>query len=249
MIFIKTASEIDKIRRSGRLASQTLDHVGANIAPGVTTRELDRLISGFMASRGAVPATLGYKRFPASSCISVNEVVCHGIPDSRIIMDGDLVKVDVTTVLDGFFGDTCRTFKVGNVPPKAAALADATYEAMMLAIAAVRDGARLGDIGFAVQSHVEPKGYSVVREFVGHGVGKEFHESPSVHHRGEKGAGVKLKSGMTFTIEPMVNEGGWKVKVLGDGWTAVTADGKLSAQFEHTLLVDGGGSEILTLSE
>ncbi|MDR1312595.1 MAG: type I methionyl aminopeptidase [Deltaproteobacteria bacterium] len=248
MIYIKSASEIDKIRRSSRLASRTLDYVGTVIAPGMTTMKLDQLINRYITSNGAVPATLGYKGFPASSCISINDTVVHGIPDQRAIKDGDIVKVDVTTILDGYFGDTCRTYKVGNVPPNASALADAAYESMMLGIATVSNGSFLGDIGFAIQSHVEPKGFSVVRDFVGHGVGKEFHESPSVPHFGRKGAGVKLKNGMTITIEPMINEGGWQVKTLADGWTAVTVDGKLSAQFEHTLLVDGDAAEILTVS-
>jgi methionyl aminopeptidase len=248
VIYIKTAAEIDKIRRSGRLASRTLDYVGTVIKPGMTTGKLDRLIHDFIRSHGAVPATLGYKGFPASSCISVNNVVVHGIPGLQKIQEGDIVKVDVTTILDGFFGDTCRTYKIGEVPPNAAALADATYEAMMIAIATVRNGSRLGDIGEAIQGHVEPRGYSVVRDFVGHGVGKEFHEPPSVLHYGKRGSGVKLRDGMIFTIEPMINEGDWQIDVLGDGWTAVTRDGKLSAQFEHTVLVDGPGAEILTLS-
>ncbi|MDR1080712.1 MAG: type I methionyl aminopeptidase [Deltaproteobacteria bacterium] len=248
MIFIKNTSEIEKIRRSGHLASQTLDYVGTVIKPGMTTKKLDKLINQYITSHGAVPATLGYKGFPASSCISINNIVVHGIPGQQTIQDGDIVKVDVTTILDGFFGDTCRTYKIGNVPPNAAALADATYESMMLAIATVHNGSCLGDIGAAIQGHVEAKGYSVVRDFVGHGVGKEFHESPSVPHYGRKGTGMKLRDGMIFTIEPMINEGAWQVKVLSDGWTAVTVDGKLSAQFEHTLLVDGAGAEILTVS-
>ncbi|MDR1040161.1 MAG: type I methionyl aminopeptidase [Deltaproteobacteria bacterium] len=248
MIFIKTASEIEKIRRSGHLASQTLDYVGTVIKPGMTTKKLDQLINAFITSHGAVPATLGYKGYPASSCISINDTVVHGIPGQQTIRDGDIVKVDVTTILDGYFGDTCRTYKIGKVPPNAAALADTTYESMMLAIGTVHNGSYLGDIGAAIQGHVEAKGYSVVRDFVGHGVGKEFHESPSVPHYGRKGTGVKLKDGMIFTIEPMINEGAWQVKTLKDGWTAVTVDGKLSAQFEHTILVDGPGSEILTVS-
>jgi methionyl aminopeptidase len=248
VIYIKTAQEIEMIRRSGRLASQTLDYVGSVIKPGMTTKRLDELVHHFITSHGAVPATLGYKGFPASSCISINEIVVHGIPGPQKIKDGDIVKVDVTTILNGYFGDNCRTYKIGKVPDNASALTDATYEAMMLAIGTVRNGSHLGDIGHAIQTHVESRGYSVVRDFVGHGCGKEFHEGPSVQHYGKAGTGLKFKDGMTFTIEPMINEGTWQVKVLKDGWTAVTADGKLSAQFEHTLLVDGGGAEILTLS-
>jgi methionyl aminopeptidase len=248
VIYIKTASEIDKIRKSSRLASQTLDYVGTVIKAGLSTKRLDQLIHDFMKAHGAVPATLGYKGYPASSCISINETVVHGIPGARTIKDGDIVKVDVTTILDGFFGDTCRTYKIGNVPDRAARLADTAYEAMMLGIATVRNGSHLGDIGAAIQCHAEGRGYSVVRDFVGHGVGRQFHEDPSVPHYGKNGAGVKLKDGMIFTIEPMINEGDWQIKVLGDGWTAVTRDGSLSAQFEHTILVDGDGSEILTVS-
>jgi methionyl aminopeptidase len=248
LIFIKTASEIDKIRRSSRLASQTLDYAKSVIQPGMTTKKLDQLIHKFITSHGAVPATLGYKGFPASSCISINDTVVHGIPDEQVIMDGDIVKVDVTTILNGFFGDTCRTFKIGKVRPEAEALTDTAYEAMMLAIGTVHDGSYLGDIGAAIQGLVESRGYSVVRDFVGHGVGKQFHESPNVPHYGRKGTGVKLRDGMIFTIEPMINEGAWQVKVLDDGWTAKTIDGKLSAQFEHSLLVDGSEAEILTVS-
>lgn len=249
MIYIKTAAEVDKIRRSSRLASQTLDYVGTVIRTGMKTLALDRLIHDFITSHKAVPATLGYNGYPASSCISVNETVVHGIPGNRMIKDGDIVKVDVTTILDGYFGDTCRTYKIGSVPPNAAALADTAYESMMLAIGTVRSGSFVGDIGAAIQGLVESRGYSVVRDFVGHGVGKEFHEAPNIPHYGRRGTGVKLRDGMVFTIEPMINEGAWNVRTLSDGWTAVTADGKLSAQFEHTILVDGPGSEILTVSE
>jgi methionyl aminopeptidase len=248
VIYIKTPEEIEKIRLSGRLASKTLDYVGEIIAPGMTTFALDKAIHDFIIKRGAVPATLGYKGFPASSCISVNEEVVHGIPGPKKIKDGDLVKVDVTTILNGFYGDTCRTFRVGKVSATAAKLAQATEDAMMLAIKTVRNGSRLGDIGAAIQGHVEPMGFSVVRDFVGHGVGKEFHESPSVYHYGKAGSGIKLLSGMVFTIEPMINEGAYEVNILSDEWTAVTRDGKLSAQFEHTLAVTDTGSEILTLS-
>jgi methionyl aminopeptidase len=249
VIYIKSADEIEKIRKSGRLASRTLDYAGSLIRPGLTTKELDKYIHDFIVRHGAKPATLGYKGYPASSCISINNVVVHGIPGPRVIKDGDIVKVDVTTILNGYFGDTCRTFAVGNVPKNALDLAKATEESMYLAIQTVRNGSSLGDIGAAIQSHVEPKGYSVVRDFVGHGVGREFHESPSVPHYGKAGSGLKLRSGMTLTIEPMINEGDWQIEVLGDKWTAVTKDGKLSAQFEHSLLVTDTGAEILTVSD
>jgi methionyl aminopeptidase len=249
MIYIKSPAEIDMIRKSGRLASQTLDFAESKIRPGITTKELDSLIHGFITSNGAVPATLGYKGFPGSSCISVNEEVVHAIPGSRVIQEGDIVKVDVTTILDGYFGDNCRTFEVGDVPPKAHALVEATRTALELAVKTVRNGSRIGDIGHAIQGHVEPLGFSVVRQFVGHGVGVAFHEPPTVPHYGEGGTGIRLKTGMVFTIEPMINEGVWQVSILKDKWTAVTADGKLSAQFAHTLAVTDDGCEILTLSE
>jgi methionyl aminopeptidase len=195
-----------------------------------------------------VPASLGYRGFPGSACISINEEVVHAIPGTKMIRTGDLVKIDVTTILNGFFGDTCRTFFMGKVSPIAEKLTKATYEAMMLAIGTVKNGSYLGDIGAAIQGHVEPQGFSVVRDFVGHGVGKEFHEDPNIPHFGKAGTGLQLKSGMIITIEPMINEGSWEIEILSDKWTAVTADGKLSAQFEHTLLVTDTGAEILTVS-
>ncbi|MDR1546419.1 MAG: type I methionyl aminopeptidase [Deltaproteobacteria bacterium] len=248
MIHLKTVQQIDKIRKSGRLASQTLDFIGEHLVPGVVTKGLDKLIHDFIVGHGGVPATLGYKGYPASSCISINEVVVHGIPDGRRVKDGDLVKIDVTTILDGYFGDNARTYLVGQVPEEGVRLATATREALNLAIAVVRPGARLGDVGWAIQSHVESRGFSVVRQFVGHGVGLAFHEKPSVPHHGRQGSGLKLKSGMVFTIEPMINAGVYEIKILNDGWTAVTVDGKLSAQFEHTVAVTADGAEVLTLS-
>ncbi len=248
MIILKSKDEIEGIRRSGRLAARTLDFVAQHLKPGVTTAHLDKLIHDFILDHGAIPATLGYRGYPASSCISINEVVVHGIPGPRVVAEGDLVKIDVTTILEGFFGDTARTFGVGELPPRARELAEATEKAMHLGIAEVRSGARLGDIGAAIQEHVEPLGFSVVRDFVGHGVGREFHEEPSVAHFGRRGQGLRLKSGMVFTVEPMINEGVFNIKVLKDKWTAVTTDGKLSAQFEHTVAVTPDGYDILTLS-
>ncbi|MDR0882029.1 MAG: type I methionyl aminopeptidase [Candidatus Adiutrix sp.] len=248
MITLKSRDEIEQIRLSGQLAADTLDFAAKHLLPGVTTGRLNQLIHTFICDHGAVPATLGYRGYPASSCISINEVVVHGIPGSRVVAEGDLVKIDVTTILNGFYGDTARTFCVGEVSPRARQLAEATEKSMYLAIAEVRSGARLGDIGAAIQGHVEPQGFSVVRDFVGHGVGLEFHEEPSVPHYGRRGTGLRLKSGMVFTIEPMINEGVFNVRILKDKWTAVTTDGKLSAQFEHTVAVTPEGCEILTLS-
>ena len=249
MVILKSKDEIEKIRESGRLASRTLDFAAEHLRPGVTTAHLDHLIHDFIRDHGAVPATLGYRGYPASSCISINEVVVHGIPGPRVVEDGDLVKIDVTTILDGFYGDTARTFCVGQVSDKARALAEATERSMYLGIEEVKNGARLGDIGAAIQQFVEPLGFSVVRQFVGHGVGRNFHEEPSVAHFGKRGTGQRIKTGMVFTVEPMINEGVWGTRTLSDNWTAVTLDGKLSAQFEHTVAVTPDGFEILTVSD
>ena len=249
MIILKNREEIEAIRRSGRLAARTLDFAAGELKPGITTGQLDKLIHDFILDHGAVPATLGYRGFPASSCISINEVVVHGIPGPRVVKEGDLVKIDVTTILDGFYGDTARTYCVGEVSPQARKLAEATEKSMYLGISEVKSGARLGDIGAAIQDFIEPQGFSVVRDFVGHGVGREFHEEPSVAHYGRRGTGLRLKTGMVFTVEPMINQGVWNVKILKDNWTTVTTDGKLSAQFEHTVAVTADGYDILTLSE
>jgi methionyl aminopeptidase len=248
MIILKSATEIDMIRRSGRLAALTLDYSAKLLKPGLTTKELDRKIHRFIVERGATPATLGYKGFPGSCCVSINEEVVHGIPGRRVIKKGDVVKVDVTTILDGYYGDTARTFLVEPVSDKARRLAETTKRCLDRAIEVVRPGARLGDIGAAIEVCATQEGFSVVREFVGHGVGLKFHEDPNVPHFGKAGTGLKIQSGMVFTIEPMINAGDWPVKVLSDGWTAVTRDGELSAQFEHTLAVTDDGCEILTLS-
>lgn len=249
MIILKNREEIEGIRRSGRLAAQTLDFASKELKPGITTGKLDKLIHDFICDHGAVPATLGYRGFPASSCISINDVVVHGIPGPRVVKEGDLVKIDVTTILDGFYGDTARTFCVGEVSPEAVKLAEATEKSMYLGINEVKSGARLGNVGAAIQEFIEPLGFSVVRDFVGHGVGREFHEEPSVAHYGRRDSGLRLKTGMVFTVEPMINQGVWNIKILKDNWTAVTTDGKLSAQFEHTVAVTPNGFDILTLSE
>ncbi|UQZ87946.1 type I methionyl aminopeptidase [Deltaproteobacteria bacterium Smac51] len=248
MIILKSREEIEKIRESGRLAARALDLAAEHLKPGLTTGQMDKLIHDFIMDHGAIPATLGYKGYPASSCISINEVVVHGIPGPRVINDGDLVKIDVTTILDGFYGDTARTYCVGNVSPEARKLAEATEKSMYLGIGEIKSGARLGDIGAAIQEFIEPQGFSIVRDFVGHGVGREFHEEPSVAHFGRRGSGLRLKTGMVITVEPMINQGVYNIKVLKDGWTAVTTDGKLSSQFEHTVAVTPDGYDILTLS-
>ena len=249
MIILKSPEEIEKIRLSGRLAARTLDFAAGLLQPGISTGQIDRQIHDFIRDHGAVPATLGYRGYPASSCISINEVVVHGIPGPRLVEEGDLVKIDVTTILDGYYGDTARTYCVGQVSPTARRLAEATEKSMYLGIAEVKNGARLGDIGAAIQDFIEPQGFSIVRDFVGHGVGREFHEEPSVAHFGKRGKGLRIKTGMVFTVEPMINEGVWMVKTLRDKWTAVTTDGKLSAQFEHTVAVTPDGYDILTLSD
>jgi methionyl aminopeptidase len=247
-IYIKTPEQIEKIRESGRLASRTLDYAESVLKPGITTKTLDDLIHDFIVSHNAVPATLGYRGFPGSSCLSVNNEVVHGIPGKRVIKEGDIVKVDVTTILDGYYGDNCRTFMVGEVPELAKKLVAATREALELAIKTVKNGSRIGDIGYAIQSHVRPLGFSVVEQFVGHGVGLEFHEEPSVPHYGEPGKGIMLKTGMVITIEPMINSGVKDVVIMKDKWTALTKDGGLSAQFEHTMAVTDQGADVLTLS-
>ncbi|MDR1608518.1 MAG: type I methionyl aminopeptidase [Deltaproteobacteria bacterium] len=248
MVYLKSPTEIELIRRSGRLASQTLDYAASFLKPGLTTKEVDKRVEEFIRDHKGIPATLGYNGFPASCCVSINEVVVHGIPGRRVIQEGDIVKLDVTTILGGYYGDTARTFLMEPVSPLARHLTETTYLALQMAIKTVRHGSRLGDIGEAIQTCVEKEGFSVVQEFVGHGVGIKFHEDPNVPHFGRAGTGLRLKKGMVFTIEPMINVGDWRVKILPDNWTAVTADGQLSAQFEHTLAVTHNGSEILTLS-
>ena len=237
------------MRAAGRLAAETLDMIAPHVVPGVTTGRLDQLIHDFMLAHGATPATLGYRGYPKSSCISINHVVCHGIPGERKLMDGDILNIDVTAILDGWFGDTSRMYVAGKPSTKARVLMDVTYESMMRGIAAVKPGATLGDIGHAIQAYVEPQRFSVVRDFCGHGIGRRFHEAPNILHYGRPGEGPVLKPGMFFTIEPMVNAGRPEVKVLDDGWTAVTRDRSLSAQFEHMIGVTDTGCEIFTLSQ
>lgn len=236
------------MRRAGRLAAEVLDMIADHVKPGVSTEELDRLCHDFIVAHGAVPAPLGYRGFPKSICTSVNHVVCHGIPSARRLEEGDVLNIDVTVVLDGWHGDSSRMYVAGRPSVKAQRLMDVTYEAMMRGIAVIRPGVTLGDLGFAIQSYVERQRFSVVREFCGHGLGRSFHEPPNVLHFGRPGEGVVLKPGMFFTVEPMVNAGRPEVKILEDGWTAVTRDRSLSAQFEHTIGVTETGCEIFTLS-
>jgi methionyl aminopeptidase len=236
------------MRRAGKLAAETLDMITAHVRPGISTGEIDKLCHDYMVERGAIPATLGYRGYTKSSCTSVNHVVCHGIPGDRVLVDGDIINIDVTVILDGWHGDSSRMYVAGEASTKAKLLMDVTYEAMMKGIAAIRPGATLGDIGHAIQVHVEKHRFSVVRDFCGHGIGRHFHEPPNILHFGRPGEGPKLKPGMFFTVEPMVNAGRPEVKILDDGWTAVTRDRSLSAQFEHMVAVTDNGVEIFTLS-
>ena len=254
-ITIKTGADIDAMRLAGRLASEVLDYITPFVKPGVTTDELDKLCHDYMVKvQGTIPAPLnyapgGHNPYPRSICASVNHQVCHGIPNDRALKDGDIVNLDITVIKDGWHGDTSRMFIVGEGSIAAKRLCKLTYEAMWHGIVKVKPGARLGDIGFAIQRFAESNGFSVVREFCGHGIGQVFHEEPQVLHYGKPGTGETLQAGMTFTIEPMINAGKKDIKELGDGWTIVTRDHSLSAQWEHTILVTPTGYEVLTLSE
>ncbi|HEY7761062.1 MAG TPA: type I methionyl aminopeptidase [Burkholderiales bacterium] len=254
-VTIKSPEDIDKMRVAGRLASEVLDFITPHVKAGVTTEELDALCHEYMVrEQKTVPAPLnyappGYPPYPKSVCTSVNHVVCHGVPGNKRLKAGDIVNIDVTVIKDGFHGDTSRMFLVGEPSIQARRLVDITYECMWLGIRAVRPGAYLGDIGHAIQTHAERHGFSVVREFCGHGIGRRFHEEPQVLHYGHPGTGLKLQPGMTFTVEPMINAGKAGIRQLGDGWTIVTKDHSLSAQWEHTVLVTPAGYEVLTLSE
>ncbi len=247
-ITLLSSREIDKMRRAGQLAAELLDHLAPMVKPGVNTLEINDEAEKWTQAHGASSAPLGYHGFPKSICTSVNEVVCHGIPNAKqILKEGDIINIDVTPILDGYHGDTSRTFFVGTPSPQAKKLVEVTEECLKRGIAAVKPGSRIGDIGAAIQEYAESYGFSVVRDFVGHGVSHIFHTAPQVPHYGKPGTGKKFKPGMVFTIEPMINEGTWEATVLEDGWTAITKDGKLSAQFEHTIAVTKDGVEILTL--
>jgi methionyl aminopeptidase len=247
-ISIHQPADFAGMRAAGKLAAELLDMLVPHVAPGVTTDEIDQLVHDFTLAHGAIPATLGYRGYPKSCCISINHVVCHGIPGGRKLLDGDILNIDVTVILDGWFGDTSRMYVAGKPSTRARMLMDVTYESLMRGVAVVRPGATLGDIGHAIQSYVEANRFSVVRDFCGHGVGRNFHEPPNVLHFGRPGEGAVLRPGMFFTIEPMVNAGRPEVKVLDDGWTAVTRDRSLSAQFEHMIGVTETGCEVFTLS-
>lgn len=246
---IYTPREVAGIRVASQMAADTLLRVGDMIRAGITTDDIDRFVHEDTVRRGAICAPLNYHGFPKSVCTSVNEVVCHGIPGPRVLQNGDIINVDVTTIHEGFFGDTSATFFIGDVSDVARHVTEVSRRSLELAIAEVREGARLGDIGAAIQTFAEGEGCSVVRAFVGHGIGRKFHEPPQVSHTGKRGSGLRLRAGMVFTIEPMINVGGYDVEVLADKWTAVTADGSLSAQFEHTVVVTKTGCEILTRRE
>jgi methionyl aminopeptidase len=236
------------MRVAGRLAAETLDMISPHVVPGVTTETLDRLCHDFILAHNATPAPLNYRGFPKSICTSINHVVCHGIPGNRRLEDGDVLNIDITVILDGWYGDTSRMYVAGTATTRARRLIDVTYEALMVGVAAVKPGNTLGDIGHAIQSFVEPQRFSVVRDFCGHGIGRRFHEPPNILHYGRPGDGTMLRAGMFFTIEPMVNAGRPEVKILDDGWTAVTRDRSLSAQFEHMIGVTKTGCEVFTLS-
>ena len=247
-ITIYTNEDFAGMRAAGKLAAEVLDMVTDHVKPGVSTGQLDQICHDFMIAHDAIPATLNYRGYPKSLCTSINHVVCHGIPGDRKLEDGDILNIDVTVILDGWHGDSSRMYCAGVPSTKARNLIDVTHDALMRGIAQVRPGARLGDIGHAIQSFVEANRFSVVRDFCGHGIGRRFHEAPNVLHFGRPGEGPVLKPGMFFTIEPMVNVGRPEVKVLDDGWTAVTRDRSLSAQFEHMIGVTEDGVEIFTLS-
>jgi methionyl aminopeptidase len=253
-VVLKGAEEIERMRIAGRLAAEVLDFIAPQVTPGVTTGELDRLCHEYMREvQQTVPAPLnyappGYPPFPKAICTSVNHQVCHGVPGDRVLKHGDILNIDVTVIKEGFHGDTSRMFYVGEPSIQARRLCEVTYEAMWLGILAVRPGAFLGDIGAAIQRHAESRGYSVVREFCGHGIGRRFHEEPQVLHYGRPGTGLRLQPGMIFTVEPMINAGKPAIRELADGWTIVTKDHSLSAQWEHTVLVTEAGYEVLTLS-
>ena len=247
-IIIHGEADFAGMRAAGALAARTLDMITEHVVPGVTTGELDRLCHDFILAHDAVPAPLNYRGFPKSICTSINHVVCHGIPGEKKLAEGDIVNIDVTVILDGWHGDTSRMYGAGNLPTRARNLLDVTYQALMKGVAAVIPGATLGDVGHAIQTYVEANRFSVVRDFCGHGIGRTFHAAPNVLHFGKRGEGPVLRPGMFFTIEPMVNAGRPEVKVLDDGWTAVTRDRSLSAQFEHMVGVTEEGCEVFTIS-
>lgn len=246
MIICKSKREIDFLLKAGRIAAQAQEKMAEIIAPGITTAEIDRLAEEFITRNGARPAFKGYRGFPASVCTSVNDEVVHGIPGDRILKEGDIISLDVGTIIDGFYGDCARTVPVGKINKEAQRLIEVTMQSLKEGIALAREGGRLTDISHAIQSYVEENGYSVVRDYVGHGIGRSMHEAPQIPNFGPPNRGPRLKKGMTLAIEPMVNCGTYKVKTLEDGWTVVTSDGKLSAHFEDSIVIDGDTAQILT---
>lgn len=249
MLIIKSAKEIEKMKKAGKITAGALKIAGESIRAGMTTKELDRIINKFITSHGAVPSFLGYGGFPASACISVNDEVIHGIPDGRKLENGDIVSVDVGAYIDGFHGDSAKTFAVGEISDEAKALMKSTEESLYLAIDMAKPGVRLGDIGHAIQKYNEDNGYSIVRQFVGHGVGKNLHEDPEVPNFGREGHGLRLVPGMVIAIEPMINIGTENVKTMSNDWTVKTTDGSLSAHFEHTIAITDDGAFILTQTD
>ena len=240
--------KFEKMKIAGNLASKTLDMLTGEIKAGVSTNKIDKLGYEYIRDNGGYSAPLFYRGFTKSLCTSLNHVICHGIPGERILDEGDILNVDVTTIVDGFYGDTSRMYSIGKISVKAQNLIDATYESLMKSIKILKPGLKLGDIGHEIQNYVEAKGFSVVRDFCGHGIGDNFHEPPNILHYGKKNTGAELRPGMTFTIEPMINSGKYEVKILDDGWTAVSKDKSLSAQFEHTVGIKDNGYEIFTES-
>ena len=240
--------KFEKMKIAGNLASKTLDMLTGEIKAGVSTNKIDKLGYEYIRDNGGYSAPLFYRGFPKSLCTSLNHVICHGIPGERILDEGDILNVDVTAIVDGFYGDTSRMYSIGKISVKAQNLIDATYESLMKSIKILKPGLKLGDIGHEIQNYVEARGFSVVRDFCGHGIGDNFHEPPNILHYGKKNTGAELRPGMTFTIEPMINSGKYDVKILDDGWTAVSKDKSLSAQFEHTVGIKDNGYEIFTES-
>jgi methionyl aminopeptidase len=249
-ITVLSKRELEKMRRAGHLAAELLDYLAPLVQPGTSTLEINDVAERWTQKRGAKSAPLGYKGYPKSICTSVNDVICHGIPHAKhILRNGDIINIDVTLIVEGYYGDTSRTFFVGTPCRKTKKLVEVTEECLYRGIAAVKPDGKVGDIGAAIQEYAESFGFSVVRNFVGHGIGTSFHTPPEIPHFGTRGKGKRLRPGMTFTIEPMINEGTWEAVLLEDGWTAITQDGKLSAQFEHTVAVTEAGVEIMTLRD
>ena len=246
-IIIKSHEDIVAMRKACRLAAQTLEEAAKLVKPGENTLAIDEFVHNYTIKHHAIPAPLNYNGFPKSCCTSINEVVCHGIPSKhQILKDGDIINIDITSILDGWHGDVSATFYVGTPSPETVNLVETTRRCLEIGIAEVKPDARLGDIGAAIQEFAEGRGFSVVRDYVGHGIGRQFHENLQVEHRGKRGRGLRLREGMTFTIEPMINAGDWRLKILDDGWTSVTLDKKWSAQFEHTIVVTKDGCEVMT---